>query len=272
MGMPERRRSLVVPREHGAWGILLVPLTVGAWAGLVDGGSFARVVPLIVAALALFWMRTPLESWAGASPIKARTADEFALVGRALWVLGAVAAAALMGVFWGGERLGLFAVGAAAGAAFAAQWVVKRAWRGARTAAQIIGSAGLTATAPAAYYAATGHFAVTAWQLWAASFAFAANQIHFVQVRVHAAKATTRRAKMAAGWVFFAGQSAMVVILIAACALRLFPWGGSLAFVPILIRGFAWFATPGDALVIRELGKSELAFAIGFGLLLGLLV
>ena len=34
-----RRRSFVLPREHGAWGILLVPLFAGATIGLLGGGD-----------------------------------------------------------------------------------------------------------------------------------------------------------------------------------------------------------------------------------------
>jgi 4-hydroxybenzoate polyprenyltransferase len=50
--------------------------------------------------------------------------------------------------------------------------------------AQMIGAAGLTSTAPAAYYAVTGHLSGTAWSLWACNFLFAINQIQFVQLRI----------------------------------------------------------------------------------------
>src|SRR5260370_6250043 len=39
-----RRQSLIFPREHGAWGILLVPLVTGASVGLLAGG---RAWPLV---------------------------------------------------------------------------------------------------------------------------------------------------------------------------------------------------------------------------------
>ena len=42
----ERRRALVVPREHGAWGMLLVPLATGAAVGLLAGGRVAPVLLL----------------------------------------------------------------------------------------------------------------------------------------------------------------------------------------------------------------------------------
>jgi hypothetical protein len=41
-----------------------------------------------------------------------------------------------------------------------------------------------------------------------------------------------------------------------------------LAFLPLLYRGFAWFARKSAPLAIRTLGFSELCYAIGFGVLL----
>ena len=65
-----RSRSLVVPREHGAWGILLIPLVTGASAGLLMGGNGKNLIALTFVALALFWLRTPLEGWAGTAPVR----------------------------------------------------------------------------------------------------------------------------------------------------------------------------------------------------------
>jgi len=38
----ERRGALILPREQGAWGLLLVPLVTGAGAGLRQGGENLR--------------------------------------------------------------------------------------------------------------------------------------------------------------------------------------------------------------------------------------
>jgi hypothetical protein len=71
-----RRRALVVPREHGAWGLLLVPLFTGVATGFA---SAHRVWPLFVftmAALSLFWLRTPVESLIGTGSLTAHTSGE----------------------------------------------------------------------------------------------------------------------------------------------------------------------------------------------------
>lgn len=263
-----RQKSLVIPREHGAWGILLVPLVTGASAGLLAGGSAASLVPLTITALTLFWLRTPLESWIGSSPIRARVQSEIQLVRNSALALAAVSLGSLLWLFWGGRNPVLLAIGAAAAVAFLAQAAVKRTWRSARTAAQMIGAAGLTSTAPAAYCAITGGWSGTALALWGANLLFAVNQIHFVQLRIHAARAASRGEKFSLGRGFLAGQFGSIALLAGACSLHIFPWYGTIAFVPVLFRGFSWFAAGPQPLAIYALGKSELAYACLFGLLL----
>ena len=266
--MAGRQKSLIIPREHGAWGILLVPLVTGAITGLLAGGKIGSLAPLCIAALALFWLRTPLESWMGSTPIRARGPGEIRLVRNTAFLLGAVASVGLVWLFWGGRNRILLWIGAAAAVVFLAQAGVRRIRGGARTAAQMIGAAGLTSTAPAAYCVVTGVWNETAWSLWAANLLFAVNQIHFVQLRIHAARAKTQTEKLRAGRGFLAGQLALMVLLAAACAFRWYPWLGAAAFLPILFRGFAWYVRKPRPLVIHALGKSELAYACTFGVLL----
>jgi hypothetical protein len=232
------------------------------------GGSGQGLAAFTLVALALFWLRTPVESWAGASPIRARTAAELRLVRRTAAALAAIAAAGLLWLFWGGRRLPLLAIGCAAGAAFLLQYLVKRTWRNARTAAQAIGAAGLTSTAPAAYYVATGRLDPMAWTLWAANLLFAVNQIHYVQLRIHAPKAEDRGRKVSLARGFLVGQFVLAGLLAASCAGGLFRWYAAAAFLPVLCRGFAWFAAAPAPLAVHRLGKSELAQACLFGLLL----
>jgi hypothetical protein len=119
----DRKRSLIIPREHGAWGILFVPLLTGASAGLLTGGRFAGLVPFGVVALALFWLRTPVESWAGIAPIRVRTPAEFRVVRKTVLVLAIATGAGLIWLFWGGRDRALIGIGCAAGIAFLMQLV-----------------------------------------------------------------------------------------------------------------------------------------------------
>jgi YwiC-like protein len=263
-----RRQSLIFPREHGAWGILLVPLVTGASVGLLAGGRAWPLAPLSIAVLALFWLHTPVESWIGTAPARARTPAELELVRNAALALAAVAAAALIWLFWGGQNHALLWIGVTAATAFIAQAIVRQAWRSARMAAQIIGAAGLTAVAPAAYYVVTSHLNGAAWSLWIANLLFAANQIQFVQLRIRAAHAMKSNEKLSIGRGFLGGQTIVMVLLALACADHLFRWYAAMAFLPVLFRGFAWFVAASEPLAIHALGRRELIHAGAFGVLL----
>src|SRR5579862_7835153 len=145
-----RIRALVVPREHGAWGLLLVPLFTGIAVGVA---SMPRVWPEILfttAALGLFWLRTPVESLLGTSPMSAQNPNERRVALLASLVFGALSAACLSGLFWNGRNRELLLLGGIGALAFVAQTLLKGFSRRLRMSAQIIGAIGLTCTAPAA--------------------------------------------------------------------------------------------------------------------------
>jgi hypothetical protein len=171
MNAAERRRALVFPREHGAWAILLVPLVTGASLGLLAGGRAWVLAPLSIAVLTLFLLRTPVESWIGTAPVRARTTAEFQLVRTAAVALSIVSGGALTWLFWGWRNTALLRVGAASATALILQAIIRQRWRSARMAAQMVGAAGLAAMAPAAYYVTTLDLNGVAWSLWAANFA-----------------------------------------------------------------------------------------------------
>ena len=81
---------------------------------------------------------------------------------------------------------------------------------------EMVGTIGLTASAPAAYYVITGKFNATAWTLWLANILFAGDQIHYVQLRIHTAKIQGLRANHAHGD-FAPGQAVMTALTSPAC-------------------------------------------------------
>src|SRR5208337_414050 len=86
-----RLRTMVIPREHGAWGMMLVPLTTGAIVALPSGINVASLTLFIIAAMSLFWLRTPIEAWLGTSAVKAQTPQERAFVLRVMIGIGLLA-------------------------------------------------------------------------------------------------------------------------------------------------------------------------------------
>jgi hypothetical protein len=263
-----RIRSMVIPREHGAWGILLVPLVTGAAVGIHSFSDALAVLLFTLVALSLFWLRTPVESCIGAGPLRVQTDAEGKAVLSAMSVLGSIAAVSLTMLFLAGNRAGLLVLGGVAAVAFLAQAILKKFGRRYYMVAQIIGSLGLTATAPGAYYVATGRLDAVALALWFANWVFAGNQVHFVQTRIHSARLVTAADKLRRGASFFFGQIAMSALVIVACWLRLLPFVALLAFVPVMVRGFLWFFPGEKPLAVKRLGWTELMHAISFGILL----
>ena len=289
----ERRRALLLPREHGAWGLLLVPMVTGAGVAFHQTVDIIPFALLLIAALSLFWLRTPLESLLGTSAMRPQTAEERRAVAIVIAGLAALAALTLGALLGAGQNPLLWLIGAAAGAAFGGQALLKLMWRqppfgrlraGSRLSRQsearrplskqsahrlrmlseIVGTIGLTASAPAAYYVITGKFGATAWILWIANLIFAGDQIHYVQLRIHTARIEGFRAKLKRGWTFAAGQLAMTVALTIACLLGLIPAVASIAFSPLLFRGWYYFIQGPGPLVVRKLGWNELSHAVAF--------
>jgi hypothetical protein len=281
----EHRRALILPREHGAWGLLLVPMVTGAGVAFHESNHILPALLLLVAVLALFWLRTPVESLLGTSAMRVQTENERQVVGTVIGGLVLVATLALGTLLWAGENPLLWLIGAAAGATFVGQALLKLLWRQPsrlpgqgeagrhlskpltqrlRMLSEIVGTIGLTASAPAAYYVITGKFGATAWMLWAANLIFAGNQIHYVQLRIHNARIEGLRAKLIRGWTFAAGQLVMTVVLTVACLAGMLPRVASIAFAPLLFRGWFYFIQKSAPLKVRHLGWNELAQAVAF--------
>ncbi len=259
-----RRLALILPREHGAWGLLLVPMVTGVGVAFRPSDRILPVLLLLAAALALFWVRTPIESRLGTSAIRAQTKAERQTVGIVIAGLSAAVALALGTLLGAGRNPALWLIGATAAAAFVGQSLLKRLGPRTRMLSEIVGIIGLTSSAPAAYYVVTGNFGATAGTLWLANLLFAGNQIHYVQLRIHTARAEGIKNKLTCGWTFALGQAFMVLVLGLACRRGLMPWLALIAFGPILFRGWFYFFRKPRRLFVRRLGWSELGQAIAF--------
>jgi 4-hydroxybenzoate polyprenyltransferase len=263
----ERNRALIVPREHGAWGLLMVPMVTGAGVAFRHSTNVFPLVLLLTAALAVFWLRTPLESLLGISAIRAETNEERNSVIFVVGYLGAIAALACAMLLWAGRNPLLWFIGVAAGLASVAQAFLRKMGRRTRMLSEVVGTIGLTSAAPAAFYVITGRFGPTAWMLWLANLIFTGNQIHYVQIRIHTARVIGVRAKLQCAWAFAAGQVLMVALLASACWLKWMPWFTLVAFAPLLLRGMYYFVQKPAPLQVRRLGWNELAQAIAFCIL-----
>ena len=265
---PGRVRLLVWPREHGAWGILLIPLITGAAAGSREGHNIISLALFVVSALAMFCLRTPVETLLELTPWRAQTELEKRAVYVMLGLDTSVAALSLgLLLIWRGAYL-LLALGAAVFVIFLAQAAVKTLGRENRWASQLVGSLGLTSTAAGAFYVVTGRLSADAFLFWGLNWLFAANQIMYVQMRIGASRATNRMEKFRLGRAFLNGEGLTALLLLGAWLRGILPAALVLAFLPVAYRGTIWFFQKPAPLRIHRLGLSELGHAILFGVLL----
>jgi len=247
--------------------MLLVPLVTGAAVGHPHGERIFWVFLYAATALGLFCLRTPLEAGLGISPLRPQTAWERRLVYYSIYVYASVAGLALILLMLLAHAYGLLVLGAVAATALLLQIVLRRLGRETRLIAQLAGAVALSSTAAGAYYLATGHFGPAALMIWLANWLFAANQIHFVQLRIHSARAMMFAEKFLQGRGFLLHQAGALLLLVSFWISGWLPGLAVLAFGPLFVRGFAWFLESPRPLRIHRLGVNELSYAIVFGLL-----
>jgi hypothetical protein len=261
-----RGRSFFLPREHGAWGMLLVPLVTGAAAGNPHGERIIWVLLFAATALGLFCLRTPVEAGLGISALRPQNDGERKLIYYSIYIYASVVSSALAVLILWARPYGLLLLGAVAAIVFLLQAVLKQLGRETRMNAQLTGAIALSSTAAGAYYLATGHFGPTAVIIWLANWLFAANQIHFVQLRIHSARTVTPREKLRQGRRFLLHQAGSLLLLGLIWRAGWLPGLILVAFGPLFVRGFAWFLESSRPLQVNRLGVSELLYAIVFGM------
>jgi len=252
-----KRIDLSLPKEHGAWAMLFVPLAVGS---LVARRFNAPVVLVILSATFVFIGRDSLLDWWRA--INRKKTNAAAL--RALLIyfgLASVAALPLLVVY----HLNLIA---AFGLMAAILLGVNTAQATNREDRSILGEVlaicGLTLGAPAVYYAATSRLDTVAALLWTMCALFFTSSVFYVKFRVGSLN-RRREDVRRRSWRNCAGYHAMLVVTLvglwAAFGLKLF---ALVAFVPVLARSFWYLAKPEASLNLRRIGLLEIIYSVVF--------
>ncbi len=171
----------MLPREHGAWGLLFQPFVAGAVLG---GAPASLLAPAAVLLLAGFALRTPLleilrvrlRGRAGASELRTALlwcAAEAALLAAALWRLWPrLAPAWRLGMCLGGATFTLLAM-----------WIGWRNWQRSRVF-QSASAAVLALSAPFAIHLGQGSVPLWGWMLWLVFVLHGAVAIQLVHERL----------------------------------------------------------------------------------------
>lgn len=261
-------RRLLLPREHGAWAMLLVPYLIGA---AITGFS-PRLVAGLVAVLLLFFSRPPL-----ALLLKRRIRNGvWGPESRLLWLnfsLPALAAAALFAwlivaysLWW------LLVLGSAGLALFAVHSVMVFRRRERSAAAELVGILMLTLTGPLAVYLArarmNGDTAREAVALWLLNAAYFGASVFLVKMKIRAA--VQRRRPHGRGWRLHLARASILycaATMALAAGLSIASWAPNLAplvYLPLLAYAGWSIVTLGAELQIKREGVLQTGLAIIF--------
>ncbi|HSR50304.1 MAG TPA: YwiC-like family protein [Acidobacteriota bacterium] len=250
-----------IPREHGAWAVFygsaLIPLLASlrpGWAPLL----------FLLAASGLFLAHEPLSRLL-------RTRRGTPASGKVPWWRLWLATYLLIGLLAGGLLLSLFQlwslvlIGGLAAALFGLHLLRVRSKKERQVLGEVIGIAGLTATAPAAHIVSGNPFGGRALLIWGLCFLYFSSSIFYVKMRVSrfVKKEDPRRRTLHN--VAYHGLLVIAVSLL---------WTRSLigplvalAYLPIVARAFWYLREPSTRLNLKVIGYSEIAFTVWFVLL-----
>ncbi|MBI3297236.1 MAG: YwiC-like family protein [Elusimicrobia bacterium] len=251
----------MLPREHGSWVMLLVPPVLG-WAA-AGGGPAGAAALFALGTAGAFLLRTPLgvllES--PGHPAARR------------WVLSCAAAAAAgfggLAALYG--RWGLLLMVPPDGGALAVALRNQRRRRAMSEANELVGIAGLSLGAPAAWYAASGAWEPGAAWLWALCALFFSGPVFHVKMLVSRRAASARGAPVEAARradgarrLSLAYHGAAAAAVAAAAAGGAVPAGALLPFGASAAKSAWWAARQGPGLELKKVGWQEVGWTALF--------
>ncbi|MFQ5577215.1 MAG: YwiC-like family protein [Anaerolineae bacterium] len=256
-----------LPKEHGSWAMLVVPLLTGL---AVAPGWRWRALALLAAALGFFLLRFPL-----ATLVKTRARKNAARAEQLRWaaVCGGVTAISGGWLVVGQKLWGLAAMGAAGVLLVIFHlWLVARR-REMSVAGQLAGIAGLALGAPMACYTAAGVLNGTAALLWLANTLYFGGTVFYIKLKVRqqprlpAPERPVRRLLKARACLAYQTFALTVIILLV--TLQKAPLLIPLAFAPATVKVLhgAWRWQDKKTLNLVRLGVTEIVHSVTFAAL-----
>jgi hypothetical protein len=259
--------SWLLPREHGAWGIVLVPyLTAVAVAGRLS----AAVLVGLAAVLFAFIARYPLELLlvpgfyrrAGSPPRK--RAKKFA------WGYALTATGLGLWLVWGWELHWLLPLGALAGFVFLFHLRLGKDGEDRSWTAELLGTAGLTLSGLAGWIIATGGLDQTGLVVWLLNCTYFCAGIVYVKSRIRS-RVAVHRPELVRTTRLMVGVHLGAVVFVA--LLVFLRWISPLILLPFVVAAAraGWGASRGpQPFVLRRLGWSEVGLSVFFAVFLTL--
>lgn len=248
-----------IPKEHGAWAVLYAPLIIGAAsARRLD----VEILIFWVAVTAFFLARHPLSRLARLRAVGPIDADKFNYWVRwfVIYLVAGLAATVPLLLYY--KLWYLLPLGGASALVLSAHLYLSTNRAERRLLGEFLGVAGLTLTAPGAYYVLEGRVDEVALFLWFWNLLYFTSGIFYVKMRVGC----------------FAGkpdphlllwQCALYHLLLLGLVVAWVWWGWVsalflLAFLPIVVRAFAGMLIRHRGLNLKRIGYMEIGFTVIF--------
>ena len=223
-----------MPREHGAWGILLLPFATAVGVA----GMWNLPVSLLLGSILCFYL-------ARTSFLKQNL--RWTMILLTACALLAAPLLAVWNLWW------LLAFGAVAGPL--AFRKTERGWT-----MQLSAVGGLTLTAPAAWYVATGKLDAMAGVLWLLNILYFAGGVLYVKMHLDAA--LRRQPSSPLCPVTIAYYVVTLLIMLAGAAAKMISYWVALAFLPVTVRAVVGVVRLSPTLRLKRLGWTEVAYSV----------
>lgn len=251
------RGRLKLPKEHGAWAMLYVPLAIGT---LAAEGERRPVLWLSLAVTFLFIARESVLAW-----WRARRRHQPARLART-WMLIYFGLAAIFGapLLLEYRLLGLIplAIGAMALLLVNAEQAARLEDR--TILGELLAIFGLTMTAPAAHYVIRRQWELMALGLWGVSTLYFASSVFYVKLRLQAAHGRSSERREQARRQCAIYHAFLIAALVSLALTHRMGVFLALAFAPALGRAFRHVLWPAEHVNLRRVGLAEIFNAFVF--------
>jgi hypothetical protein len=251
------RSALKLPKEHGAWAMLYAPFVLGvAVAGRVNW----QILLLLFSATAAFISRESLLVYWRARA-RGREAPE---AGSALLLYLALAAAFGSTLVFAFKLFWLIPLGVIGAALLLINGKQATRMEERSMMGEILAIGGLTMTAPAAYYAASGRWEMVGFWLWLLSALYMASSVFYIKLRVYRLnprKQAEQRQALRSCAFYHSFLVIALPALIFAAGLSLLAF---IAFAPAIIRTFWGMFMPKSKVDLTRAGILEIVYSVIF--------
>lgn len=257
----------MLPNEHGAWAVWIVPFIIGTTAA---GKITWQIIPLFFATLFLFTSYFPLTILIRSREGKYN--DEWNLLQAKLWLTIYLTLGFLCGlplVLVAGRPLLLLLAALAWGCFSLYLFLTRDKPKG--LAGDLAAVMGLTFTAPAAYYTLKGAIDATAFSVWILNLLFFFGTVFYVHMKIDARAAkkefSALRERLNAGKFTLLYYLSMLAVIVMLVLIRIAPPQVIVAYLPMTVHAVYGTIQLTNQVSFKRLGFALLGQSLIFGIL-----